>query len=61
MWDPTTGEIDPNVPPPDSILRLENMPARIHPAYLDRYKNLPPHEAEEAREAVDKDYTAADE
>lgn len=58
VWDPATGQIDPNVPPQDSILRLENMPGRIFPAYLDRYKNLPPHEAEEAREADDKDYTA---
>lgn len=61
VWDPATGQIDPNVPPSDSILRLEKMPGRIYPAYLDRYKNLPPHEAEEAHEATDKDYTAGDE
>jgi hypothetical protein len=51
IWDPDTGAIDPNFPPPDSILRLETMPDRITPRYLDRYKNLPPHEAMEAGEA----------
>lgn len=53
VWDPDTGLIDPNVPPKDSPLRIENMPERIYPAYLDRYKNLPPHEAEEEQEAVE--------
>jgi hypothetical protein len=53
VWDPDTGTIDPNVPPPDSILRIEALPGRIHPAYLYRYKNLPPHEAEEMHEAAD--------
>lgn len=59
VWDPDTGLIDPNVPPKDSILRIEKMPGRIYPAYLDRYKNLPPHEAEEAEEADpdEDDYT----
>lgn len=51
VWDPDTGTIDPNVPPKDSVLRIEAMPGRIYPAYLDRYKNLPPHEAEEMQEA----------
>jgi len=51
VWDPDSGTIDPNSPPKDSILRIETMPDRIYPAYLDRYKNLPPHEAEEMREA----------
>lgn len=53
IWDPDTGLIDPNWPPPDSILRLERMSERIAPRYLDRYKNLPPHEAMEAEEADD--------
>lgn len=53
VWDPDTGLIDPNVPPRDSPLRIEAMPERIYPAYLDRYKNLPPHEAEEERDAVE--------
>jgi len=51
VWDPDFGTIDPNVPQKDSILRIEAMPERIYPAYLDRYKNLPPHEAEEMHEA----------
>ena len=50
IWDPDTGNIDPNFPPPDSILRLEKMPERITPRYLDRYKNLPPHEVMETKE-----------
>ena len=59
VWDPATGAIDPNVPPKGSVLRIESMPARIYDAYLDRYKNLPPHEAEEAEEADpdEDDYT----
>jgi hypothetical protein len=46
VWN-ADGTIDPAVPPPGSNLRLETMNQRIEPAYLDRYKNLPPHEAEE--------------
>lgn len=53
IWDPDTGTIDPNFPPPDSILRLERMPERIAPRYLDRYKNLPPHEVAEAEEEAE--------
>ncbi len=50
VWNPLTGLIDPNVPPKDSDLRIEAMPGRIYPTYLDRYKNLPPHEADEVQE-----------
>lgn len=62
VWDPATGEIDPNVPPPESSLRIEKMPGRIYEAYLDRYKNLPPHEAEETKDADPDwgDYTVTD-
>jgi hypothetical protein len=51
VWDPDAGQIDAAIPPPNSILRIETLPERIHPTYLDRYKNLPPHEAEEMQEA----------
>jgi hypothetical protein len=53
VWDPDTGQIDPDVPPSTSVLRIENLPNRIYPAYLDRYKNLPPHEAEEVEDAAE--------
>jgi hypothetical protein len=44
LWDPVTGEIDANVPEADSNLRLDTMHQRVYPHYLDRYKNLPPHD-----------------
>lgn len=44
VWDPHTGELDPNAPPPDSPIRLENVSQRIYSAYVARYKGLPPHE-----------------
>ena len=61
VWDPETGEIDQSIPPPGSVLRIEDLPGRIYPAYLDRYKNLPPHEAEEAAEATEVDDSEPDE
>ncbi len=60
VWDPDTGQIDPNLPEPGNVLRIENLPSRIYPAYLDRYKNLPPHEAEEAVDAAEDDDDAGD-
>ncbi|BCM83550.1 hypothetical protein [Methylobacterium indicum] len=48
VWNPDTGQINPNIPLPTSSLRIENMPKRIYESYLDRYRNLPPHEAEDA-------------
>ena len=47
VWDPDTGRIDRDAPPAASPLRLETLGDRIYPAYLDRYKNLPPHEADD--------------
>lgn len=44
LWDPATGQIDPVVPAADSNLRLETMHERLYPHYVDRYKNLPPHD-----------------
>jgi len=51
IWNPDDGSIDPESPPRDSGLRLESMADRIAPRYLDRYKNLPPHEVMEQAEA----------
>ena len=44
VWDPHTGELDPNVPPRGSPIRLENVGERIHDNYVRRYKGLPPHD-----------------
>ncbi|QYJ06267.1 hypothetical protein [Qipengyuania flava] len=43
IWDPSSGQIDPNFPPSDTRLRIENMHERIYAAYSDRYRSLPPH------------------
>lgn len=44
LWDPATGNLDPNVPGVGSNLRLDTMHDRVYPHYVDRYKNLPPHD-----------------
>ena len=46
IWDPETGEICDSVPPPDSILRIENLHQVIEPIYHERYKGLPPHDVD---------------
>lgn len=51
IWNPEDGTIDKNSPPMTSRLRIETMHERIYEAYRDRYRNLPPHEAEEVAEA----------
>lgn len=51
IWNPEDGTIDMKSPPPESRLRLETMNERIYQAYVDRYRNLPPHEIEEAEDA----------
>ncbi len=50
VWDPETGKISPNIPNPDSILRIEKLHTIIEPIYYERYKGLPPHDVE-----IDKD------
>jgi len=44
LWDPATGQVDPDVPGVGSNLRLDTMHERLYPHYVDRYKNLPPHD-----------------
>ena len=44
LWDPATGQLDPAVPGVGSNLRLDTMHDRVYPHYVDRYKNLPPHD-----------------
>jgi hypothetical protein len=55
IWDPEDGSIDANSPPLSSGLRIETIHERIYSAYKDRYRNLPPHEAEEAADAETDD------
>lgn len=43
LWEPDNGNIDPNVPPQDSPLRLEKYSEVVEAAYVSRYKGLPPH------------------
>ncbi len=53
IWNPEDGSIDQQSPPTSSGLRLETMHERIYSAYQDRYRNLPPHEIEEATDAAE--------
>lgn len=46
IWDPTTGELSPTSPKPDSPLRLEAFSAQVQAIYSSRYKGLPPHAGE---------------
>lgn len=43
LWNPTDGSLDLTTPPPDSLLRIEKFSSTIEPAYVSRYKGLPPH------------------
>ncbi len=42
-WDPITGQVDPNLPSPDSPLRIERFSADVYNAYHARFQGLPPH------------------
>jgi hypothetical protein len=54
IWDPATGAVDTDTPPPTSILRVEKLSATLFPHYRDRYKGLPPHNVAEVK--AKKDY-----
>lgn len=43
IWNPDNGEILPQWPQEESILRIEEFSSQIDNVYLDRYKGLPPH------------------
>ena len=43
IWDPTNGNISQQIPPPESILRIERFSDLLFPHYLNRYKGLPPY------------------
>ncbi len=44
IWNPETGEVDPDIPSRDSIIRIEKFSDTLYPHYLSRYKGLPPHD-----------------
>lgn len=44
VWDPDTGTIDPEIPSPDSHLRLERFSPIVERIYVARYEGLPPHQ-----------------
>jgi len=43
LWDPLTGDINPDVPDRSSPLRLSRFSEQVEAAYTSRYKGLPPH------------------
>lgn len=43
VWNPATGDIEPDRPAPDSILRFERFSAQVYETYRKRYAGLPPH------------------
>lgn len=43
VWDPHTGKIFPEIPSPESHLRIDNFSSNIERIYYSRYKGLPPH------------------
>ena len=43
LWNPSTGEIDHNIPNSASTIRIERFSEQVEAVYTDRYKGLPPH------------------
>jgi hypothetical protein len=43
VWNPSDGSIHPDIPKPESPLRVEQFSPRVEEIYLSRYKGLPPH------------------
>lgn len=43
VWDPETGAILTDLPPPDSPIRIEKFSARIERIYVERYDGAAPH------------------
>jgi hypothetical protein len=43
VWDPLTGEIDKEWPPPESPLRIEKFSEQVEAAYTFRFAGQPPH------------------
>jgi hypothetical protein len=47
LWDPATGSIDPAWPEAGSPLRIEAFSSQVERHYVERYKGLPPHAADD--------------
>jgi hypothetical protein len=45
VWNPNTGSVDPNIPAPNSSLRIEQFSEQVESAYHERFQGLPPHAA----------------
>lgn len=43
LWNPDDGTIDPTLPDPSSVLRIEKFSVQVQEIYTSRYKGLPPH------------------
>jgi hypothetical protein len=43
VWNPDDGSINPDIPPPESSLRIEKFSQVVSATYTNRYKGLPPH------------------
>ncbi len=43
IWDPKTGEIEPDGSEGEQSTHLDSMHDRVHRHYVDRYQHLPPH------------------
>lgn len=46
VWDPTTGQVDADWPPKDSLLRIEKFSEQVEACYADRFAGLPPHNSD---------------
>ena len=60
VWDPSTGQVLPDRPAPDSVIRIERFSETVERIYRNRYKGLPPHaEVGEEAEAAFEEYPGA--
>lgn len=60
LWEPESGAIDKNWPASQSPLRIERFAEQVERAYVDRYKGLPPHGADEDATAGESSADAGD-
>ncbi len=60
VWHPDTGDVDLDIPAPDSSLRVEKFSERLYPHYVERYKGLPPHDEAKAGEESEEPGDDAD-
>lgn len=46
VWNPSTGEIETDRPPAESLLRVEKFSEQVEACYADRFAGLPPHNSD---------------